>query len=295
MDRYATVAAPHTRWGEGARRLGASSIGSVPVAFAASAAFHGVALGVLLVVAPILSFVVPLARPGVEWLIVDEEPEIVPLEFGGGAGGTVRQEAPAPEVATPARELTTPSVPTEILPGAAPSAPVEPGEGRAAGQGGAGTGAGGPAPAAAERLRPALRDARLWAPLDRAVNELTAEQRLELELAGRIEEWQDSVAAALAVESGLTDWTRTDSQGRKWGISPGVLHLGGLTLPLPFSFATPIGMRDVERERQWEWREITRAAATGAVHDSWKDRAKAIRERRDRERAQAKPDTTRIR
>ena len=56
--------------------------------------------------------------------------------------------------------------------------------------------------------------------------ELTDAEFMQLQLAGRLEEWSDSVALALAAENALTDWTTTDDQGRRWGISPGQLHLG---------------------------------------------------------------------
>lgn len=159
-----------------------------------------------------------------------------------------------------------------------------------------GTGLVPPGPTAAERLQPRLQDRRIWAPLDRGINDLTAEQRIELELAGRIAEWQDSMTAVAEAERALTDWSRTDAQGRRWGVSEGQLHLGDVTVPLPFAFGTPVGRRDEIRQRAWEWEEITRGAASGEVRDSWKDRAMAIRERRDRERAQgAPPDTSRIR
>jgi hypothetical protein len=149
-----------------------------------------------------------------------------------------------------------------------------------------------PGPTAAERLRPSAGDPRLWAPLNPVLNELTVEQRLQLELAWRIASWQDSLSLAIAAEGALTDWTKTDSQGRKWGISEGKLHLGDITLPLPFSFGMAVGRRDEFRRKAWEWEEIQRGAAGGELRDSWKDRARAIRERRDRERARVKPDTT---
>lgn len=152
-----------------------------------------------------------------------------------------------------------------------------------------------PGPTAAERLRPRLEDPRLWAALDRALADLTLEQRLNLELQGRIAEWQDSLALAEEALRRGTDWTTTDGQGRRWGVSEGQLHLGDVTLPLPFAFGTPVGKRDEVNRRAWEWQEITRGAAGGEVRDSWKDRAQAIRERRDRERAQPRPDTVRSR
>jgi len=150
---------------------------------------------------------------------------------------------------------------------------------------------------AAERLRPHLEDRHLWGPLNLRLNELTTEQREELELSGRIAEWQDSVSAAEAAARAGTDWTHTDAQGRKWGVSPGKIHLGDITLPLPFSLGVPVGRRDEILDRQWKWDEIQRGAARGAVRDSWKDRAKAIRARRDAERSKKKekPDTTRLR
>jgi len=160
-----------------------------------------------------------------------------------------------------------------------------------------GTGLVAPGPTAAEGFRPRLGDARIWAPLDPDLNALTLRQRLELELAGDIADWQDSLAIAAAAERALTDWTKTDAQGRKWGVSEGKLHLGDITLPLPFNFGVPVGRRDEILRRQWEWDEIQRGAATGLMRDSWKERAKAIRERRDKEReaAKAKPDTSGVR
>jgi hypothetical protein len=124
-----------------------------------------------------------------------------------------------------------------------------------------------PGPTAAERLQPHLRDARLWRPLDPELNELTLEQRLELELATRVTAINDSMNAVAEAERALTDWTYTDSEGKRWGVTPGKIHLGDLTIPLPFGFGTPVG----------------------------KERAQAIRERRDRERAAARPDTSGVR
>jgi hypothetical protein len=152
-----------------------------------------------------------------------------------------------------------------------------------------------PGPSAAERLRPHLRDARLWRPLDPELNELTLEQRLELELAARITQLNDSLDAEAEAERALTDWTYTDSEGKRWGVSPGQIHLGDVTIPLPFGFGIPVGKRDEVARRAWEWEEIQRGAVTGAVRDSWKERAQAIRERRDRERAAARPDTSGVR
>ena len=151
-----------------------------------------------------------------------------------------------------------------------------------------------PPPTGAERLRPRFSNPRLWVIEDPLFSELSLEQREELIVAGRLEAWFDSVTAAAAAEAALTDWTFTDANGKRWGISPGQIHLGDITLPMPLAFGTPVGKRDEVARRMWEWEEITRQGARVEVEESWRDRAEAIRARRDRERA-AQPDTLRSR
>ena len=146
-----------------------------------------------------------------------------------------------------------------------------------------------PAPtglSAAERLRVRTYDERLWdfAPED---FEPTAERLLTAELAGMIDVWFDSLAAQQAREEALTDWTWTDENGDRWGVSPGRLHLGSLTLPLPFSFGIPPGRFEEYMERQYIDRELARNALTGVILESWAERNQAIRERMDREREEA--------
>ena len=147
---------------------------------------------------------------------------------------------------------------------------------------------------AADVLRVRSSDLSLWRQALPEAFELTQTERMELELAGKLELWNDSVATALAAEYALTDWTTTDDQGRRWGVSPGQLHLGDLTLPLPFFF----GQNSIQREqaalRAWEDQDIANGAATQIIRDSWRDRAEAIRRRRNRDRNQnsASSDTT---
>ena len=147
----------------------------------------------------------------------------------------------------------------------------------------------------AERLRPYLRDERLWRDLPPAFYELTLEQREELIVADRLSAWLDSVNAQITAEEALTDWTVTDGDGGRWGVSPGKLHLGDLTLPLPINFGTPVGKRDETRTLVWQWEEVMRQAARADVERTWRERAEAIRARRDRERGTSPPDTTRSR
>jgi hypothetical protein len=137
---------------------------------------------------------------------------------------------------------------------------------------------------AAEVLRVTSSDTRLWREAMPELFELTEAERMELELAGRLEEWADSVAEVVAAEYALTDWTTTDDQGRRWGISPGQLHLGDITLPLPFYFSGNSLQREAAARRAWEDQDILNGAAIQVLRSSWRERAEAIRTRRQRDR-----------
>jgi hypothetical protein len=152
-----------------------------------------------------------------------------------------------------------------------------------------------PGPSAAERLRPNLTDARLWAEPPPEFYELTVEEREELLASARIVEWYDSVAAAQAAEDRLTDWTFRDGSGGRWGVADGKIYLGDIALPLPLNFGVPVGKRDETARRVWEFEEIERQNQRYLIEQSWKERAAAIRARRDRERAAARGDTLGIR
>ncbi len=147
---------------------------------------------------------------------------------------------------------------------------------------------------ASEVLRVRSSDARLWREAMPELFELTDAERMQLQLAGRLEEWTDSVAEVVAAELALTDWTTTDDQGRRWGISPGQLHLGDITLPLPFYFRGNSWQREVASRRAWEDQDIARGAAAQVVRSNWRERAEAIRRRRDGDRGEDPPasDTT---
>jgi hypothetical protein len=147
---------------------------------------------------------------------------------------------------------------------------------------------------AVDALRVRSSDPRLWRAALPQIFELTEAERLRLELAGRLEAWNDSVSAAVAVETAWTDWTMTDGDGNRWGVSPGKLHLGKLTLPLPFRFAGTSWQRERAARKAWEDTDILNNISAQAVRASWEKRAKAIRERKDREHKDAdqKSDTT---
>lgn len=144
-------------------------------------------------------------------------------------------------------------------------------------------------PTAAELLRPRTEgDERIWRPTDPALLELSPSEIAELRVAGRLQDWADSVAAVREAERRALDWTHTDDEGRRWGVSPEGLHLGDVTLPLP-----SLESKHAESSRrQYEWGEIERGAADAATRYRQQDRAKAIRERMNREREEARADTT---
>lgn len=148
-----------------------------------------------------------------------------------------------------------------------------------------------PGPTAAERLRPNLADARLWAEPPPEFYELTLEEREELLASARIVEWYDSVAGAAAAEDRLTDWTFRDGNGGRWGVADGKIYLGDFVVPVPINFGTPVGKRDEYARRTWEFDEIQRQSQQYLIQQAWKERSAAIRARRDRERAQARGDT----
>ncbi len=139
---------------------------------------------------------------------------------------------------------------------------------------------------AAERLRLGPGDPRLWRPIDPALAAPTRDHVLETLLAVAIRDSNDSIAAAIEAARAATDWTHTDDQGRKWGVSPGRIHLGDLTLPLPFGFGPPPDYSGDRSEMAFRLLDIDRAASRAVVVQSWKERREAMKKRREELRAQ---------
>jgi hypothetical protein len=156
-----------------------------------------------------------------------------------------------------------------------------------------------PVPAASV-FRVRISDPRLWIVARPDLVLLTKEQRMQLQIQGRLEAWNDSLNAAIAAEAALLDWTKSDGKGGKWGISPGKLHLGSITIPLPFGFGPDPWQAEQIAKRQARDDDILNHVQSQAARASWKERAEAIRRRKDRERARAEErrrgaDTTRSR
>lgn len=140
------------------------------------------------------------------------------------------------------------------------------------------------APAARDALRPGFRDGRLYVD-PRAIRVERAPDRHALymeHLQARIDALNDSTYG----RGPDTDWTHTDAEGRRWGISPEGLHLGGLTIPrelLPLPRSTGRNAeQEAERERARQREEIIRQEDDRAREEARERSRKAAEERRRR-------------
>jgi hypothetical protein len=134
---------------------------------------------------------------------------------------------------------------------------------------------------AAERLAPRVIDPRIWRPMVLLPREPRLED-VQARLAEAMEMLSDSALADAERAMRARDWTVEDADGGRWGISPGKLHLGSVTLPLPIFF--PVDMEQQARDRYWAELELQFDRAE--LMESFDVRVRAIRERRDRERAE---------
>jgi hypothetical protein len=142
---------------------------------------------------------------------------------------------------------------------------------------------------AAERLRPTVGDWRLWVvlPVARRRDLTPAERTAEVErrLHALLEEVDDSLAAELAKQAEQMDWT-VGEEGNKWGISPGKIHLGPVTLPLPFY----VGPGREYEDKIGDYEAIRRQAGQAEIDETFDERRKAIRERNRKAREEAEKE-----
>ncbi len=141
-----------------------------------------------------------------------------------------------------------------------------------------------------ERLRLSQGDRRLWNPIDPALTAPTPDQILNLEIAAAIAAGHDSAAAEAERARRALDWTHTGEDGRRWGVSPGKIHLGDVTIPLPFGFGPP---PDYDGDRaEWAFRmaDIERAARTLAVRRSLQERNEVMKKRREEQARKEKEE-----
>ena len=258
-----------------------------------------IAISVVLhvVVAAALLRVVVGSNGIAEWLIGPQgqsSPEKVqmvtvtpPKRVAAAAGGAPANARVKPSaVSAPASIVAPNTVPTTI-----PDA-----GGRGGSGGGTGTGYGNGS-GAARGVVPGY-DPRLYpgAPEERRIAR-TPKERLDSVIAERFAEYSDSVATAPrsnVTEDGRGDLTITRG-GKKYGWSQRGIVLGNITLPAPLLALLPlnrIGSNPTALMRHddpWQIRNSIQAGAQVALNaETFNERVKRIRERRDRERKEAR-------
>lgn len=135
---------------------------------------------------------------------------------------------------------------------------------------------------AADRLAVRVVDPRLWEPMILIPRAPTIED-VEARIGAAVELLSDSALAEAEAAIRARDWTVEGADGGKWGISPGKLHLGTITLPLPIWF--PVDPDALAAEAQWY--ELDQQLERSRILESFEERVRAIRERRERERAES--------
>jgi len=222
-----------------------------------------------------------------------EAPSVMLILPGTNVGGAGRATPPpAVERATEAPLIAPRRIPTSIPAVPAPGAgnPGTPGPGgQGQGASGAGTGAGGAGGGAAygnsaARFRPKSWDRRLWEEPDRLLPAQSDADRVATRVQDKLDAVNDSAAAVADAARRATDWTIKDKNGKSWGVSPGKLHLGDLTLPLPLGFEAPNGRRDEFEKDQANWDDLQRSASQAEIRHTFDERVKAIRKRKEQER-----------
>ena len=197
-----------------------------------------------------------------------------PVATGQPLTGLAADNAPAP--------IFAPRVIPGFIPAATPGPAPAQGPTGAAPPGGTVAEGG----SAADRLRQRVTDPRLWgapaigSPLPRTQVDIVRER-----VAESIRALNDSIAGEDAARKRASDWTVKGEDGKRWGISPQGIHLGGITLPAP-SFTPAMGSDAAKRASKDG--EIAAQADRARIRDTFKDRAKAIRERKEKERAAAR-------
>ena len=145
-----------------------------------------------------------------------------------------------------------------------------------------------------ERLTPGMTDPRLWFERgDVARPDVEDAARIRAPIRDGVAALNDSIAAAEEREREASDWTTSDEDGGRWGISPDRVHLGGLTLKLRhctvepcegWLFPTPADRKDEYENRLRGFAEIRLQASRADLDDALGTRAAAVRARMNAQR-----------
>lgn len=197
--------------------------------------------------------------------------DIAPVAMDAASIETQLSERRVPP---PVPRLPSPWDAPQALPGAAAPTPADRGA------------------SARDRLQYRMGSPEVWRPQGAPPpKEMSPDEVVRARVASQLQEYNDSVSGESAARARATDWTVKDGDGGKWGVSPGSIHLGSITLPLPFALSTPPGRRDEVAGRIRSWTEIQDQAARAETREVFDERVRAIRERAERERAQRNEST----
>jgi hypothetical protein len=208
-----------------------------------------------------------------------------PVAGRDGGDGRPRTAAPRRRAAAPVTAPTT--VPSTLPPAGEAPAEEPSGSGEIVGQGGP-----------VEGIRPTYTDPRLWTrPGAVATAPRTAKERVDSVIADRLAPVRDSMLAAQALAAGQRapgDWT-VKGPGGKWGMDQQNIHLGKVKVPNavlallsgnlqknlrgnPTEFANERRLAEIRQD-------LLMHANREQSEDEFKQAVKAIRQRKDRERA----------
>ncbi len=146
----------------------------------------------------------------------------------------------------------------------------------------------------ASRLQLRFADRRLWFdPRDPLLfgERLARFARADSAVRAILRDWLDSLRLSDEQRQRALDWT-FEKDGKRWGISPEGLHLGDITIPIPFGFA-PSGPR--RREFEQAIRELTEIQLQDLrtdLEDVANERREAMRRRSEEEARRRRGDTT---
>jgi hypothetical protein len=139
-----------------------------------------------------------------------------------------------------------------------------------------------------ERLRYRMGSVEVWRPREMPRGELmTPEDVVRARVAAELQQFNDSVAAEAAARARATDWTFTDSEGRRWGITPNRIYINGdsVKIPMQIEFAPHPMVGREQRARIQDWNQIQMQAARVETQEVINERIRLIRERAEQERA----------
>jgi hypothetical protein len=192
----------------------------------------------------------------------------------GGDNRPVSKVVPQKLVAPTVIPTTIPPVPANVAP-----APSE-GSGPLVGSGGPTRG-----------IRPQYNDPRLWSPPgDIVAAPKSAKERLDSAIVSIVAPFNDSIAAA-AGQRQPGDWT-FEHDGKKYGIDQKYIHLGKFSIPTAVLALLPINQGgnpsyDANKRSMQLHADIFWQAQQGMNDADFKKAVKSIRERKEREKADA--------